>query len=274
VNREVNDYLSFGLVATYDKAGAINFTSMQVYPAISYNKSLEDEHHSYLSVGFAAGYFSRSVDQSRMTTSYGYVLGSGYDPTIGTGENQTFKSMHNFDLGAGVSLNSSLDPSGIFNYYLGASVYHINTPTEIFAGSNDLVKLPMKWQFNGGLHCSFNQSFGLTVHANYTMQNPASSLIFGGMLTWRSVPVGLPSIFALHFGAFYRNDDAIIPTIRIDYKEISVAYSQDVTNSSLATGANGASASEITLFVRGTYKHSNNALLCPRFEDVNDYNFR
>lgn len=274
INREVNDYLSFGLVATYDRAGAISFTSMQVYPAISYNKSLEDEHHSYLSVGLTGGYFNRSIDQSKITTSNQWTAGSGFDPTASTGENATFKSLHNYDVGAGVSLNSSLDMNGIFNYYLGASVYHINSPTQIFAGSNDLVKLPMKWQFSAGLHCSFSQSFGLTVHGNYSLEYPYSEFIFGGLLTWRSVPVGLPSVFALNFGAFYRNNDAFIPTVRVDYKDITIGYSQDITNSSLATGASGAAASEITLYVRGSYKHRNNSLICPRFEDVNDYNFR
>src|SRR3954464_4077134 len=42
VDREIGDYLSIGLVATYDKAGTINFASEQVYPAIAYNKALQD----------------------------------------------------------------------------------------------------------------------------------------------------------------------------------------------------------------------------------------
>ena len=46
INREVGDYLSFGLVGTGDKAGSIDFTSTQVYPAIAYNKALEDQHNT------------------------------------------------------------------------------------------------------------------------------------------------------------------------------------------------------------------------------------
>src|SRR5690606_4184041 len=46
------DFLSFGVTATYDHAGSINFNSLQVYPAINYNKSLEDDRQSYLSAGF------------------------------------------------------------------------------------------------------------------------------------------------------------------------------------------------------------------------------
>ncbi|MES2700990.1 MAG: PorP/SprF family type IX secretion system membrane protein [Bacteroidota bacterium] len=276
VNRELGDYLSFGLVTTYDKAGAINFSSTQIYPAISYNKSLEDAHNSYLSVGFTGGYLSRSVDMSKMTFTSQYIGGT-FSANNPSGENNTYKSLNNYDLGAGVSLNSSLDDNGIFNYYLGASVFHINRATELFSGSDVLVKLPMKWQFSGGFHCSFNQSFGLTAHANYSRMYPYTNLIFGGLLTWRSVPVGLPSVFAIHFGAFYRNKDAIIPTIKIDYQDISFGFSQDVTTSSLATGAQGAGATEISLYLRGMYAHRKNPrdpLMCPRFEDINNYSFR
>jgi type IX secretion system PorP/SprF family membrane protein len=67
VNRENGDYLSFGLAMTYDKAGTINFTSMQLYPAIAFNKSLEDVHNTYLSVGFTGGLITRNVDMNLMT---------------------------------------------------------------------------------------------------------------------------------------------------------------------------------------------------------------
>ena len=278
VNREIGDYISFGLVTTYDKAGTIDFTSIQVYPAISYNKALEDQHNSYLSVGFAGGYINRSIDQSKMTTASQWINGS-YVPGNPTGEILPFKSLNNYDLGAGVSLNSSLDNSGIFNYYLGAAAYHLNAPTEVFNGSDPLVKLPIKWEFSAGFHTSFSQQFGLTVHANYSLMQPYNETIVGGMFTWRSMPVGLPSIFAFSFGCFYRYQDAIIPTIKIDYKDVAIGISYDVTSSTLvtSTAANSASATEISLYIRGNYNHTKNPrdpVMCPRFEDLNNYNFR
>src|SRR5579875_1912223 len=47
-----NDYLSFGLLGYFDKAGDISFQTFGLYPAINYNKSLEDKYGSYLNVGF------------------------------------------------------------------------------------------------------------------------------------------------------------------------------------------------------------------------------
>ena len=275
VNREIGDYLSFGLVTTFDKAGAINFNSTQIYPAISYNKALEDQHSSYLSVGLTGGYVMRSVDQSKMTFTSQFIGGT-YSSSNPSNENATFKRLNNYDIGAGISFNSSADNNGTFNYYLGVSAYHLNTPTQVFAGS-DVISLPMKWQFSGGFHTSFSQQFGITVHGNYSLMQPYRELIVGGLFTWRSVPVGLPSIFAISFGAFYRHQDAIVPTIKVEYKDVTFGFSQDITNSALATGASGAAATELSVYVRGFFAHKNNPrdpILCPRFEDLNNYNFR
>jgi type IX secretion system PorP/SprF family membrane protein len=275
VNREINDYLSFGLVTTFDKAGSINFNSTQIYPAIAYNKAIEDVYHSYLSVGLTGGYIARSIDVSKITTTNQF-LGGVFSNLNPTGENATFQNLHSYDIGAGVSLNSSLDQDGAFNYYLGVSAYHVNTPTQVFTGA-DVVSLPMKWQFSAGFHSSFSEQFGVTVHGNYSFQQPYQEMILGGFFTWRSVPVGLPSIFALNFGAFLRYKDAFIPMIRVDYKDVSIGFSQDVTNSKLATNAAGAAATELTLYVRGNYLHRKNPrdpMFCPRFEDLNNYNFR
>ena len=276
VNREIGDYISFGLVTTFDKAGVINFNSTQIYPTIAYNKALEDQHSSYLSVGLAGGYVTRSVDQSKITTSSQFIGGS-FNASNPTGEFATFRRLDNYDIGAGISFNSSADRNGIFNYYLGASAYHINTPTQVFSGA-DPVSLPMKWQFNAGFHTSFSQQFGFTAHGNYSLMQPYREFILGGMFTWRSVPVGVPSIFAISFGAFYRNQDAIIPTIKIEYKDVTFGFSQDITNSALSTGASGAAATEISIYVRGAYSHKRDGrdpVMCPRFEDVNNnYQFR
>ena len=270
VNREVGDYLSIGLVGTYDKAGTISFTSEQIYPSIAYNKALEDQHHTYLSVGLTGGLINRSVDQSKMTFSSQYLDGN-YNPSNPSFESSSFRSLNNYDVGAGVSLNSSLDLNSRLNYYLGASVYHINRPTEIFTGADVLVKLPMKFQFNAGFHIPISEQFSFTVNGNYSLQQPYHELIFGGLFTWRAVPVGLPSIFAFSFGAYYRLQDAIIPMLKIDYKNVSIGYSYDVNNSSLAVGASGAGATEITLYIRGTYNHKKDPrdpMMCPRFEDI------
>jgi type IX secretion system PorP/SprF family membrane protein len=279
VNREINDYLAFGLAFESDRAGSIGFGQTRVYPAIAYNKALEDKYYSYLSVGLTCGYYSTSVNQSQMTTPYMYQ-GGEFNSANSTGESAIYKSQGDYDIGAGVSLNSSLDQNGAFNYYLGASAYHINTASQGFA-ETEPSNVTMKWQFNAGFHSSFSEQFGVTVHSNITAQQPSVEYMMGGFFTWRAVPVGLPSIFALNFGCFARvvsgQQDAIIPMVRIDYKDVAIGFTRDVTSSALGTAVPGAGATEVTLYLRGMYQHNKNPrdpIFCPRFEDVNQYQFR
>jgi type IX secretion system PorP/SprF family membrane protein len=275
VDRNTGDYLSFGALFTYDKAGAINFASTQVYGSIAYNKALDDQHNTYLSVGLTGGLLNRSVDMGLMTFSSQFVNGS-YSANNPSGETATYKSLNNYDVGAGISLNSSLDNAGRVNYYLGAAAYHLNEPTEIFTGGDVLVKLPIKWEGSAGLTLPFSSQFGLTLMGNYSYEEPYQEIIFGGLFTYHAIQPGVPSIFAFSFGAFYRTGDAIIPTVKIDYKNVSFGFSYDLTNSSLTNGTSGANATEITLYVRGVTEHKKNPrdpIMCPRFEDdVNPQN--
>ncbi len=276
VDRNVGDYLSFGLNVTYDKAGSINFVSTEIYPAICYNKCMEDDHNTYLSVGMTGGYFSRSVDMSKMTFTSQYVNRS-YDPNNPNFENTAFNSLHNYDIGAGVSLNSSFDLEGISNYYIGAALYHINHPTEIFYGPQVLVKLPMKWVFNTGFHVNMGQQFGLTVHANYTLMDPYSEFLIGGMLSWHKSPIAAPSNFTFSLGGYLRYNDAFIPVVKLDFSNVAVGVSYDVTNSTLATAVPGTGATEITLFVKGKYNHKKDArdnVMCPKFDEQVYNSFR
>jgi len=275
-NRNVGDYLSIGLGAYYDKAGSISFVSEEIYPAVAYNKAMNDKHNSYLSVGFTGGYLSRSVDMSKMTFSSQYYFLGGYSANNPSGEIAPFNSLHVFDVGAGVSWNSSIDVENRANYYVGASVYHINRPTEIFNGGYSTVKLPMKYQFNGGINLVLSSKLSFAAHLNVANQNPSTETIFGGLLTYHTYSPSSPSVFAISFGAFYRSADAVIPTVKVDFSNVSVGFSYDVTNSSLATGNSGTSATEMSLIIRGKYAHKVNprdGVMCPRFESEIGYPF-
>ena len=276
VDRNVGDYLSFGLDVTYDKAGAISFVSTEIYPAVCFNKAMEDQHNTYLSVGLTGGYFSRSVDMSKMTFTSQYT-NRAYDPNNPSFENTAFNSLHNYDMGTGVSLNSSFDMEGISNYYIGAALYHLNHPTEIFYGPQVLVKLPLKWEFSTGFHVNMGNQFGLTLHGNYSLMDPYSELIFGGLLSWHNNPIAFPSNFTFSVGAFMRYNDAIIPMVKLDFSNVSIGVSYDVTNSALSTAVPGTGATEITLFVKGKYNHRKDPrdnVMCPKFDEQVYNHFR
>lgn len=272
VNREVGDYVSIGVSATYDRAGSINFTSMQVYPAINYNKVMADGRRSYLSVGFTGGYIQRAFDMSKATFSTQYING-GYDQTAATGENMRNVSMQAYDLGAGMSFNSTIGPTRNVNYYVGVAGYHVAKPKQTFNDNGEVLRLDTKWTGNLGVKASITNQIGVTVHANYTTQGPYTEMIAGALVSWRATNPEVSKSIILYGGAFVRFKDAWIPTVKIDYNQYSVTASYDFNTSGLRPATNGTAGYEISLFVRGRVKHRDgyrSSVACPRFEQMLD----
>jgi len=270
LNRDLADYLSFGLCFSYDHAGAINFNSTQITPAINYNKSLNDSRNSYLSAGFAASYIQRSIDPTKMTLDEQYVGGT-YVATAPGGETMNFSNIKHFDVSAGVSFNSTIGPHNNVVYYLGAAAFHATKPRESFNDNEYFIRLNPKYTANIGLQIRLSREYGLVLHANYTNQDPYQETIFGGLLSWRSTSNNARKL-AIYAGCFGRLHDAVIPTLKLDYMKYSFTMSYDVTTSSLKPSLNSNGGYEFSLYVRGNYpKKANNVdqVRCPRFEQDN-----
>src|ERR1035437_6129354 len=60
-----DDFFSFGLLGYADKAGSIDQKITAFYPAVNYNKAINPNHNTYLSVGFTGGYLQYSFDPSK-----------------------------------------------------------------------------------------------------------------------------------------------------------------------------------------------------------------
>lgn len=264
---DAGDYLSFGALAYYDKAGSIEMKTLGVYPAINYNKALEDANESFLSVGFTAGYLQRSFDPSKMTFDEQYQ-NNIYDPTNPSGENIPNPQINNWDLGAGVSFSSSTDPDGNgLNYFVGVSGYHFTTPNRSFY-NNNLIKLDMKWNVSAGVSAQVNEIIGWQGHLNYTQQGPYKEIILGAMVGWNKMETARERLFALYAGVFYRFQDAFIPTMKLNYKDYNFTASYDMNVSTLKAATNLRGGFELSVIKTGVFTTSRfdrGSTLCPKF---------
>lgn len=260
---EVNDYVSFGLLGYSDKAGSIGFQTTGFYPAINYSKSLEDKYTSYLSIGFTGGFIQRNMDISKMTFDEQYINGD-YDPTSPTGEPVLNTKISYWDLGAGVTFNSSFDMDNKTNYFLGAAAYHFTTPkNSVFGDASSSLKI--RWVFNGGLSYNIDDAYSIQLYTNVMVQKPYQEIVAGGMAKWTVQGHSNDPDFSLYLGAFYRLADAIVPTIRVTYKKTTIGMSYDVNNSSLRDASKGQGGFEISLFFSGSFINVTDQHLCPRF---------
>ncbi len=269
---EVNDYFSFGISLVYDQAGSTSFNSVYVYPAVNYNKSINDQHASYLSVGVAAGYAQRSVNASKMTFGDQYQPGI-FDP-VPTSESIPVSKVSYFDAGAGISWNSSIGSANKINYYVGCSAYHLNTPRVSFASDEAHLRLPIKYTGSAGMQWMINEQAVLSLHGNYADQGINREVVTGFLACWRSFDIsGSRKMIAMYAGVFYRWGDAWIPTCKLEYKGYAFTLSYDVNTSGLVKASAGRGGFELSLFTKGFWKKTVNKTSCPRFEQMLEYDF-
>lgn len=263
VNRGTNDFLTVGLLGYSDKAGSINFKTVGLYPAVNFNKSLEDAYSSYLSVGFTGGYVTRTIDVSRMTFDNQYQGGS-YNPANGNGESRMPdpKLVH-WDMGAGVSFNSS--PGTSLSYYIGLAAYHFTKPRRSFLG-NDEVRLQTRWSGNAGCSWFIDDEYTVLFHGNYEMQGSYREIMGGGLFRWSRTDSRNQKSFALSGGAFYRLGDAIVPMLKVDWKGQSFSFSYDINISTLKDVTRMRGGFELTAVKAGFIGSGpEDKRLCPRF---------
>ena len=261
-----NDFITTGFQILYDKAGITNFTTSNIYPALNFHKSLNDEKSKYLSLGIMGGYVQRSIDRSKITTNNQFD-GSGYNPALSDGETLTKFSYHYWDGSIGLSFNSSIQGSETDYYFIGVAYHHFNRPVNSFY-VNPPVELNPKLVFSGGVNLSINEISFITLQGDFSQQGDYSETI-GGITYSRKLGDDYTNpLYVIHLGGYLRWKDAFIPVIKLDYNPFSVAFSYDINISTLKTLSQYRGGFEISLTYAGFLDRNNstkNAVLCPKF---------
>lgn len=236
-------------------------------PVVNFHKSLNAEKNRYLSLGFIGGYVQRSFNSKDLTFDNQYTL-RGYDPSAPTGESFTSLQRSFADMAVGMSFNSNVGEIG--NYYIGASLWHFNKPTERFI--NESIRLNPKWQANAGLRIMLTEVVELTTEANYVKQGTYSEIVGGGIFTYvlTDMAEGNPNLtrVAVGAGAMLRVGDAVIPVIRLEYNNLDVGISYDFNISQLKTASQSRGGYELILSWKAFVNKDNSsvdAVRCPRF---------
>jgi type IX secretion system PorP/SprF family membrane protein len=265
INRDATDYLTVSAMGYSDKAGRAVLKTTGVYGAVNYNKSLADPHNSYMSVGFAVGYLQRSFDVSKLTFNNNYQGGT-FVGSAGAGEALPFSKLTHLDFGAGASFNSGLGENNNTVYFFGLGAYHFSLPRSTFSEQAAVMNLATRWNASVGVNSTINDVWSFQFHANYATQGTYHELIGGGLLRWGRTDESNHHTFSLSGGCFYRLNDAIVPILKLDYKQQSFGISYDINISKLkaATGMRG--GLEVTAAFSGFFSPNvDDKRSCPRF---------
>jgi len=264
--RKNDDFITAGVQILYDKAGDAGLTTTHLLPALNYHKSLSDQKTMYLSLGFMGGLIRKSVDFSKITTDNQYG-GGGFDPSMPVGEYFTSPNFLTWDASVGMSFNTSFGENQHNSLFVGAAYHHLNRPDNSFYRDPN-IELNAKYVFSAGVKLNVDEYTYFTLQADHSMQGSFNETIGGALYSYKLGGDPENPAYTVHGGAFLRWKDALIPVIKIDMNQISMAISYDVNVSQLKTASQGRGGFELSLAYVGFLERNNSSkdrILCPRF---------
>jgi len=251
------DVFGIGLSGVSDASANSQLKLNYGSASLSYHKALDENGYNTIGAGFQGTYSSMTLDITKLTFE-DMLRQNGFTGTtndiLTNGNNQKY-----LDVNAGLLFSGSTN--GENNYYLGASMYHINRPKVSFKDKSWY--LSGRVTIHGG--ASLPVSDVVTVNASviHQIQNKASETVLGGAVALnangdQSNPTNV------YIGSWMRIGDALIPYIGLEFGGLRIGASYDINISSLkaATGNRGGSEFSLIFIKRPTEVRG---IPCPKF---------
>ena len=236
-----------------DAALKLNYGSA----SLSYHKALDEDGYNTIGAGFQATYSSAILDFSKLTfedqlTQNGFT--GTTSETLSNGSNQNY-----MDVNAGILFSGSSD--GTNNYYLGASVYHINRPNLSFI--DKVWNLSPRFTAHGGGSFPISEMLSINTSAIYQLQNKASEALIGAALS-ANVNNDAQNPTSVYVGSWIRFKDAIIPYIGLEIGGLRFGASYDINTSNLKAATASRGGSEFSLIYIKKAAQTK-GIPCPKF---------
>lgn len=249
---EINS--GFGLILNREDAGSFGLTTNLVALAYAYRFRLNRK--TYLQPGLKLGYGFRGIDYGKLV--FNDQLESNSSTTLDVDAFAEDRISYP-DISSGLILYSK-------NYWVGASLNHINEPNQSLVEGGGVAPLPMKFTFQGGYNFSLSgpvakrlSSKQITTALHYEFQDEFDQFDIGAY--YNHAPFvfgfwyrGIPGVKSYETG--YANNDALIVLVgySIPDRNFRMGYSYDVTVSRLASNSGG--AHEISIIYEVASKRS------------------
>lgn len=253
-----SDILGIGISGVVDASAnnilKLNYGSL----SFSYHKALDEDGYSTIGAGFQGSYSSLTVDQTKLTfgtmlTQNGFTNESGRE-TLANGNNQSY-----FDINAGLLYSTSTN--GQNNFYLGASMYHINRPKVSFKDRDWF--LSGRITAHGGGYFPLSEQLTINASVIHQIQNKASETTLGAALS-ANVNGNQDNPTNVYLGSWIRLKDAIIPYLGIEINGLRIGASYDLNISSLKAASSSRGGMELSLiYIKKPAEPR--GMPCPRF---------
>ena len=254
------DTWGVGVIALTDKAGAGVLTNNYIGISTAYHKALNEDGYSQIGIGFQGMYGQKKLDWSKLIFE-DQLTPFGFDLSVPSADISTINdpNISYLDINAGLIYTVSTTDKN--NFYLGASMYHINRPKESFKGGNFNVS-PRTTISAGGY---FPVSDNLTLHTSgiHQVQGKTTETTLGGAIaaSLNNDEINPTNVYG---GLWMRVKDAVIPYIGLEFAGMRIGASYDINTSSLKSGSQSRGGMELSLIYVKKPANGKN-LPCPKF---------
>ncbi len=252
-----NDWFGAGVIVSNDRAGSAALKNLTALASISYHLGLGKKANTVLSLGGQGGFVQKQIDQNELLFEDEIITGT----TSQEFSLPAFESSVSYlDFNVGGLLNSYL--SSRFNFYVGASAFHVSNPDDAFLTDG---KLKSRILGHAGFNYDLSSRLVLSPTFLFQTQAKAREIVGQAKLGYHINPERNVTLYS---GLGYRLQDAAILMIGMDYKGFRAGIAYDVNASSLDTATRGRGAYELALsYTAKIYKTPvvKPVLFCPRF---------
>ena len=254
------DTWGVGVIGLSDQSGNKILRNNFFGISTAYSKGLDENGYHQLAIGFQGVYTNKRLDVSMADfedelTSLGFT---GITSEVFNNQNVV---VNYFDLNVGLLYTGTTN--GFDNFYLGASLYHVNRPQESFTGGKFYVE--PRLTIHGGGYKPIGTDKMLHGSFIHQRQAGASETILGAAVSF-NLNGEEENPTALYTGLWYRFNDALIPYLGLEVANFRFGFTYDLNSSSLRTASNTRGGAEISLiYVNKPGDPSLKKYNCPKF---------
>lgn len=251
------DFASGGFQIIGDRAGDLDYSTLQTGIDFSYSKALSGYGNHFLTIGGQYSFNRRSVNYANIVS---------FDPepfALTADDNFTYS-----DLAVGGSWYFL--PSDEIYIFAGLSYFHFNEPNQSFLKDESDVLEP-RLSGQAGLQFPISDDLNLLPSVIYNTQGPHKEFVGGTYLKYKINHVTVQKETAMYAGLWYRNNDALIASLRFDHNNYYVGLSYDINTSTLTNASYGRGGLELNFIYILDKKFSaskrmkNRSYQCPKF---------
>ena len=245
----LQDDVGAGIQISSDKAGDLNFRTTSANFTLSYLKALNGIGDHFVTFGISNGIVQNSLDLTdlRVFDDDPYLQGGEFDPQL------TY-----YDLSAGAAWFAPLRRNDFL--YVGGSIFHLNRALVSFRNDGQSAgpgtSLIPRYILHGGASLRVSQIAELKPSFLFFDQSPHREFNVGTFLKiTRETRSYLRPEYAFYAGFWYRwsikngefNRDALIASLRYDFRNTVFSFSFDLNISPLRKASNGFGGPELSI---------------------------